>query len=96
MLTLTINLLASARPSSGAAGQGRCTPAAGGGGRRALTGVGKDNCEVPLPAGDDVDVRAEATMLRTAGWRQRRSPGGRGARRGRGGWRGGRHEVYGD
>jgi hypothetical protein len=30
MLTQTINLLASARPNLGAAGQGRCTPAAGG------------------------------------------------------------------
>jgi hypothetical protein len=49
MLTQTINLLASERPNLGAAGQGRCTPAAGVGG--APTGVGEDNCEVPLPAG---------------------------------------------
>jgi hypothetical protein len=66
MLTQTINLLASARPNLGAAGQGRCTPAAEGG---APTGVGEDNCEALLPAGrgDNVDAWAEATMLRTVG-----------------------------
>jgi hypothetical protein len=64
MLTQTISLLALARPNLGAAGQGRCTPAAEGG---TPTGVGEDNYEAPLPAGNDVDVRAEATTLRTAG-----------------------------
>jgi hypothetical protein len=38
-------------------------------GGRAPTGVGEDNCEAPLPAGqgDEVNARADVTTLRTAG-----------------------------
>jgi hypothetical protein len=95
-MTQTINLFASARPNLGAAGQCRCTPTAEGG---APTSVGEDNREAPLPAGrgNDLDARAKAMTLRTAG-RQgaRRSPGGRGGRRRGGGWGGGQREEYGD
>jgi hypothetical protein len=85
MLTQAINLLASARPNLGAAGQGWRTPAAGGGG--APTVVGVDNCEVPLPAkrGDDVDARSEATtfsMAERQAARRRRSLRGLGSRAG--------------
>jgi hypothetical protein len=61
-----INLLASARPNLGAAGQGRCAPAAGRGGGRAPTGVGDDNCEAPLLAGRGDDAQDGRVARRAA------------------------------
>jgi hypothetical protein len=63
MLTQTINFLASARPNLGAAGQGQCTPAAGGG---APIGVGEDNCEAPLLAGRGNDAQDGRATRRAA------------------------------